>query len=332
MATPQEPERRREHLLLQVLPWTGARMDKECLRPPSAGQDTVFYGYLGDMQLRFVFDQPRVALPAAVRHEDLARLELSPQQAVKLAAGNTLAVNGPAQVTPLEGGVYALRGAHTEYNATYLLDRAFWRAQLEKFPQGLLAALPRKGVLLFAPAGNAAVEGELARQAARILAAAHTAHVSACIYRFDAAGWHPHADLPKPPAAKEDDEEDDDDAAAVRKRPSPDAPERDLDRVARGQRMLVFSVLGGFVVNAVERAGAHPGIVLALALALTFYSLLGVVRLGSGMGRSTGATISLMVLTCVPLVNLLTWIVLSFQATRVLRAAGWKVGLLGARS
>lgn len=333
MPTPQEPERGREHLLLQVLPWPGARMDRECLRPPPPGQDTVSYGYLGDMQLRFVFDQPRIALPAAVRPDDLARLELTPQQAVKLGVANTLAANGAPQVTPLAGGVYTLRGPHLEYNATYLLDRAFWRRQLEKFPQGLLAALPRKGVLLFAPAGEPAVEGELARQAARILASAHTAHVSACIYRFDAAGWHPHADLPAPPSVVREVSEDDEDAQALEPGTSTVEPERDLDRVAIGQRMLVFSVLGGFVVNAVERAGgAPPALVLGLALALTFYSLLGVVRLGSGLGRSTGATITLMVLTCVPLVNLATWIALSFQATRVLRAAGWKVGLLGARS
>jgi hypothetical protein len=39
-----------------------------------------------------------------------------------------------------------------------------------------------------------------------------------------------------------------------------------------------------------------------------------------------------MVLSCIPLLSLGLWILLSLQATRVLRAAGWRVGLLGARA
>jgi len=329
MRTRQEPERERANLLVQVQHWPGERMDRECLRPTKQAQDTVAYGYLGDMQLRFVFDAPGLAQAAAVRPEDLPRLELSPQKAVAQAAVNAKRFNGAPQVTTLGGGVYSLRGAHLEYNATYLLDRAFWRGQLEKFPQGLLAALPRKGVLMFCPAGDAAVEAELARQAGRILASADTAAVSSCIYRFDATGWHPHAELPRPatkpaPAARREDGD-------VESRPAEDDG-MDLDKVAAGQRMLVFSILGGFVLNAIER-GAAPNqfVMIALGVALVVYSLLGVVRLAFGLGRSTVGTIVFMVLSFVPLLNLASWILLSVQATRALRAAGWRVGLLGAK-
>lgn len=323
----REPERARDKLLAQVQPWPGARMERECLRPPPEPGPTASYGYLGDMQLRLVFDDPGHAQAAAVRHEDLARLELAPQKAVAQAVANTLRANGAAQVVSMGEGVYSLRGPHLEYNGTYLLDRAFWRAQLQKFPAGLLAALPRKGVLLFCPAGDARVEGELARQAGRIFAAADTAAISACIYRFDAAGWHPHAELPRPAAA----------AVAKAEREEPAASEaaaddaRDLDKAARGQRMLVFSILGGLMVNAMAGAKVNDIAVLALTLVLLVYSLMGVVRLASGLGRSTGATIVFMVLAFVPVLNLLTWIFLSVQATRALRAAGWEVGLLGAK-
>jgi hypothetical protein len=71
--------------------------------------------------------------------------------------------------------------------------------------------------------------------------------------------------------------------------------------------------------------------VFALYVALGIFSLVGVVRLSSGLGKPTGSTIFYMVLTFVPLVSLVAWIVLSLQATRRLRAAGWQVGLLGAR-
>jgi hypothetical protein len=320
--------------MVQVQQWPGPRMERECLRPPPAGADpTLCYGYLGDMQLRFRFHEAGQSTAAAARPDDLPKLDLTPQQATALAVRNTLQAGGPPRISPFSASVYTLRGEHVEYTATYLLDRAFWRAQLQKFPQGLLAALPRKGVLMFAAAGEES-ERELAQQAGRMLAAPGNQPVSACMYRFDAQGWHPHADLPLPAPARDDAEEEDDehDARPASVAGRTRAREFDLERAAVGQRMLVFSILGGFVVNGIER-GAHPhfAVILALSLALTVYSLVGVVRLGSGLGRSTGAKISCMVLTCVPLVNLATWIVLSLQATRALRAAGWKVGLLGAK-
>jgi hypothetical protein len=59
--------------------------------------------------------------------------------------------------------------------------------------------------------------------------------------------------------------------------------------------------------------------------------LLGIVRLGSAFRHSTTRKIVYMVLGFVPLANLVLYVVQSVRATRMLRAAGWKVGLLGAR-
>ncbi|MCD6078493.1 MAG: hypothetical protein K0R89_2431 [Ramlibacter sp.] len=333
MASAREPARERDKLMVQLHPWPGERLAKETLRP-SASQDTVAYGYLGDMQLRLVFDEPGVANAAAVRPDDLARLELTPQKAVAYAASNSKRAGGAPQITSLAGGIYTLRGQHPDYNATFFLDRTFWRQQLEKFPQGLLAALPRKGVLMFAPAGDAAVEAELKKQAGRMLAAAGPSAVSACVYRFDATGWQPIAELPQPQAAP---------AAAAAGKPTVDDDDDDdveeeiedgvdLDKAAKGQRMLALSILGTLLVNGAARSGVLPVLpVFALYVALGIYSLLGVVRLSSGLGKPTGSTIFYMVLTFVPLVSLVAWITLSVQATRKLRSAGWRVGLLGAR-
>jgi hypothetical protein len=198
-------------------------------------------------------------------------------------------------------------------------------------------------VLLFAPAGQVAVEQALGRQAARLLATADGTRLSACLYRFDATGWHPHADLPQAASASArnddaDDEEESDDDAEQRGAGGQPAlhgvdAEEDLDKAARGQRMLVYGILGGFALNALARSGIlQPWAVFALFMALSVYCLLGVVRLGTGLGKSRGVTILCMVLTFVPLVSVLTWIVLSVQATRALRAAGWRVGLFGARA
>ncbi|MEJ5989385.1 hypothetical protein WG902_05260 [Ramlibacter sp. PS3R-8] len=337
MASGQEPARERDRLMVQLHPWPGERLARETLRPSPAA-DTVAYGYLGDLQLRLVFDEPGVSRTSAVRPDDLARLELTPQKAVAYASSNSKRASGAPQVTPLDGGIHTLRGQHADYNATFMLDRTFWRQQLEKFPQGLLAAVPRKGVLMFAPAGDAAVEAQLQKIATRTLASAGAATLSACIYRFDATGWQPYADLPRPQpqvapvvtaAARKVDDDDDDDEA--------DAEEQvdagvDLDKVANGQRMLVLSILGSLLVNGVARSGVLSTLpIFAMYVVLGLYSLVGVVRLSSGLGKPTPSTILYMVLTFVPLVSLGAWIWLSVQATRQLRAAGWRVGLLGAR-
>lgn len=331
----REPEHIRDHLLVQLQPWAGPPLPKEGLvLPPLAERGTLALGYLGDMQLRFVFDRPGETLPAAVRPEELERLGLTPGTAARQAVANLRRVCGVPQIGTLGEGVYSLRGAHREYSPGYLLDRAFWRTQLEKFPQGLLAALPRHGVLLFAPAGDPAIEAELVRQAGRMAAAAGSARISGCLYRFEADGWKLHAELPgvRPAEAPAD-------RTRAEEEPSPSRLEEeqgqgvDLDKAALGQKMLIRSVLGSFLLGAAARGGhLLPGVVFGLSMALTVYSLRGVVRLGIGLGKSRGATIACMVASFVPLLNLLAWITLSLQATRRLRDAGWQVGLLGARA
>jgi hypothetical protein len=59
--------------------------------------------------------------------------------------------------------------------------------------------------------------------------------------------------------------------------------------------------------------------------------MLGVVRICSGLQRSQGQKILFMVLTFFPVINLIVLVYLSVKATRLLREAGWSVGLLGAR-
>lgn len=328
------PARERTSLVVEMHRWAGDRIEKEGLRPPATPGDALAYGYLGDLELRLLFRQPGLA--AGVQSEDLQPLELTPGKAVSLGAQNVLRALGPAHIVPLQGGVYMLRGAHPVDNAIYLLDRNFWRGQLQKFPQGLVAALPRRGALLFAPGGSPEVEGELARQAAAMAQAAGADALSALVYHFDAEGWHPHGELPRPVAKVAAPVAADDDDAS---RPSALDDEdvelddgMDLEKAAKGQRMLVMSVIGGFVLNAMARAGVQPVLMLALLIGLGIYSLLGVVRLGTGLGKSTGATIFCMVLSFFPLLNLVCWIVLSVQATRALKAAGYSVGLLGARA
>lgn len=329
----QDAIRDRENLVLRVQKWPGPPIASEGLVPPPAGSSSgMAFGYLGDLQVQLVFEQPG-GVAAAVRPEDLSRMDLTPGKAVGVAAMNNKRRNGAPQIGPLgSGAIHVLRCTQQERATGYFLDRAFWREQLAKFPQGLLAALPRSGVLMFAPAGDPAVEAELQQQAGRLYRDAAAGSLSACLYRFDAKGWNVLRSLPQ--------------AAAAPAAPSPahadgeaeDLPgnaqqweDEDQDKAAQGQKILIRSLLLGFVLNAMNRGGVPPAVVLVLALLVAIYSLWGVVRLCSGLGKSTGSTITFMVLSFVPLGNLVVWIYLSVQASRRLRAAGWRVGLLGAR-
>lgn len=337
-AATSAPERLATQLLLQVQRQPdGPFVARECLMPP--GADSVAFGYLGDMRLRFVFDAPGAGSVSMAHAKDFARLGLTPARAMVQALANLRRL-GPPAIVALGEGVYGLRAPQRAYATAQMLDRGFWRQQLEKFPLGLLAAAPAQGVLMFTPAGDEAAERALVRQAARALASAGPMAVSAWVYRFGEGGWAPHAPLPVPqsrPASAADGQPR---KAGMPRGDSPDespdalddSEEHDLDKAATGQKMLIASIVAGLVINAAARTGLPPTVLVVLALLLGTFSLLGVVRLCSGLGKSTGWTVACMVLSFVPLLSLACWITLSVQATRALRAAGWKVGLLGARA
>jgi hypothetical protein len=67
------------------------------------------------------------------------------------------------------------------------------------------------------------------------------------------------------------------------------------------------------------------------ALGFLYLAIVGLYRLASGLGYSTGVKVLLFVLMIVPLVSLVTLFYLNSKATPLLRRAGYKVGLLGAR-
>ena len=101
-----------------------------------------------------------------------------------------------------------------------------------------------------------------------------------------------------------------------------------IDDVATGQRLVILAVLANIgtaiLVQSVGTEWAPLGLV-AFGLALT-----GLFRLGSGLGYSSGKQVLLVVLSLVPLVNLAMLAIVNSEATKALRAAGYKVGFLGA--
>ncbi len=101
---------------------------------------------------------------------------------------------------------------------------------------------------------------------------------------------------------------------------------------ARGQRILIWSILLNFLLSALSRAHAVPDLLVqSLYLAVAAWSLVGVVKICSGLAKGQNQKILFMVLSFFPLINLVTLLYLNAKTTRMLRDAGWSVGLLGAR-
>jgi len=100
----------------------------------------------------------------------------------------------------------------------------------------------------------------------------------------------------------------------------------------RGQKIVIYSILLNFLLRAASRADALPDLVVeALYFCTAAYSLLGVVKICSGLGKTQNGKILFMVLSFFPLINLASLVYLSVKTTRMLRDAGWTVGLLGAK-
>ncbi|GLQ47946.1 hypothetical protein GCM10007862_29970 [Dyella lipolytica] len=103
----------------------------------------------------------------------------------------------------------------------------------------------------------------------------------------------------------------------------------DLDQAASGQKLIIYSIL----LNFVAIAGQHAFGVLLMSLvsiAALVMAIIGILRLSSGLGYSTGSKVLLIIGCFIPLINLIIMLVLSMKATSRLREAGYKVGLLGA--
>ena len=138
------------------------------------------FSYLGDVLLRFVFTAPG-CLQSPLREDDMKRLDLTPERVLVIATVNLKRMQGAPQVGVLTEGVYTLRGSNPDESSAYLLDRAFWRSQLQKSEPGVSVASPKRGSLFFAYAGDAKACQELKRVAARLFHAADEHGLSACL-------------------------------------------------------------------------------------------------------------------------------------------------------
>lgn len=101
-----------------------------------------------------------------------------------------------------------------------------------------------------------------------------------------------------------------------------------IERLASAQKLVIYSILTYFAAMAAQAFLGPVGLVVLLAAVVM--GLVGSFRLCSSLGYSTLVKVILMVLMMVPLVSLLVLLILNRKATARLRAAGYRVGLLGA--
>ncbi|OOG66389.1 hypothetical protein B0E46_02680 [Rhodanobacter sp. B04] len=105
--------------------------------------------------------------------------------------------------------------------------------------------------------------------------------------------------------------------------------EAGIDDVASAQKLIIYAILAYFAAVAIQASSMGP-VGFLVALGALVLGLVGTYRLCASLGFSTGWRVILLVLMFVPLVNLIVLLVLNAKATARLRAAGFRVGLLGA--
>jgi hypothetical protein len=101
-----------------------------------------------------------------------------------------------------------------------------------------------------------------------------------------------------------------------------------IEEIASGQKLVIYAILVNIAAIALQLViGRIAGVLGLVALVM---SILGVLRLASGMSMAVASKVLLIVAMFIPLVGLITLLVLNSRATRHLTSAGYKVGLLGA--
>ncbi len=112
-----------------------------------------------------------------------------------------------------------------------------------------------------------------------------------------------------------------------------------LPKVAKGQKLVINAVLAYFVLallngsGILDAMGAVGGILILIAvLAILGTSLWGVILLVINLNYPMILRIIVVLLMFIPLINWITLLIVNANATKVLRAGGYKVGFLGAKS
>ena len=146
-----------------------------------------WYHYLGDMHIRLVFDGGQSFQSAAPN--DLERLRLSPEEALDIAIANIRRVYGAPSSMPWTGSLKQVQGRAPDLASSYFLDREFWLGVAREHPEGVVAAVPLRGGLVYAAADDPEAVQALRFSAAALYAGAGGTQVSSALYLFKDGRW-----------------------------------------------------------------------------------------------------------------------------------------------
>lgn len=146
-----------------------------------------WYQYLGDMHIRLVFDGGQHLQSASP--SDLERLKLTPEEALAVAVANMRRLHGRPQAVPYMPGLMQVQGGSPDLASSYFLDREFWLQLQREHPEGVVAAVPRRGGLVYAPANDEDAIDTLRFSAAALFAGGGGTRVSSALYLFKDGAW-----------------------------------------------------------------------------------------------------------------------------------------------
>ena len=105
-----------------------------------------------------------------------------------------------------------------------------------------------------------------------------------------------------------------------------------IQDLLKGQKWIIYCILLQFPVG-VCMVAVHQGFGI-LSMVISIAAIFGITRLARGLGYSTGLRVLLIILMLVPipLISLIVLLSLNSKATKQLKNAGYRIGLLGAKT
>jgi hypothetical protein len=189
----------RDNLMVVVREYFGENRDEDSFKATGKQKFTLKDGkevevdfahwqFIGDTHIRFVFDSPKVMGNAT--REDLANLGLGDvEAALKVSTENIHRVYGRPGVTPFQNGMFQVQGKSPDIDSSYFLDRDFWKALLEKNPDGLLVAVPKRGGMIYAPLSDKNAVDILSKSVTYLHQSSERLRVSGALFQFKEGRW-----------------------------------------------------------------------------------------------------------------------------------------------
>jgi len=142
--------------------------------------------FVGDLQLRYSFDDPRYI--SSVSASDLKRLKLKREDLLPLATANFRRRYPQFKVERMQGFLSSVTNAG-ELEPSLMLDSGFWELERQRAGGDIVAAVPARDSLVFASRAIAWHVDALRRLAADVHAKAGADALSQKVYLWSQRRW-----------------------------------------------------------------------------------------------------------------------------------------------